>query len=232
MKPMISYFGGKWRLSGKMDPPVFDTVIEPFAGGAGYSLRHEPKRVILVEKNPIVAGIWRFLIRSFPEDILKIPLEFNSVDDLDICDDAKHFIGFLIAKGGSSPRKTRSPWARNPEYMHWSCFWSEAGRLRIAQQVNKIKHWEIIEGDYTEAPDIEANWVIDPPYKEKGHKYPTHSLDYKQLSEWCKSRTGCVFVHEMAGADWLPFKPFHTIHTMEGKNQTGICEEVLWSNVK
>lgn len=42
--------------------------------------------------------------------------------------------------------------------------WEISKRI-MAQNLYKVKHWEIINGDYTEAPDIKATWFVDPPYK-------------------------------------------------------------------
>jgi hypothetical protein len=37
--------------------------VEPFAGAAGYSLRHYLHDVVLVERDPRIAGVWRYLLR-------------------------------------------------------------------------------------------------------------------------------------------------------------------------
>ena len=55
MKPMFSYFGSKYKLAKHYGAPRFDTVIEPFAGSAAYSLYWEPKNVILYDANPEIA---------------------------------------------------------------------------------------------------------------------------------------------------------------------------------
>lgn len=139
-------------------------------------------------------------------------------------------IGFWLACGISAPRGRRSSWAVNKLYDNPGSVWSEKTRQRIADQVDKIRHWRVIEGDYTLAPDIEAHWVIDPPYQEAGHTYPVHDIDYNALSEWCKSRKGTVFVHEAEGADWLPFQPFHVARATNGKKRKGVSREVIWTN--
>ncbi len=211
-------------------PPQHDLVIEPFAGGAAYSLRYDPKRVILIEKNPIVAAVWRYLIASTSQDILDLPLDFTTIDELNICQEAKWLIGFLINHGVSAPRKSRSAWAREARNSNSPSYWSESGRTRIASQVEKIKHWQIIEGDYRNAPNIDAHWIIDPPYQDAGHNYPTHELNYGELANWCKSRTGYVVVHEANSANWLPFLPFADMTSTNGKNRKGFSKELLWTN--
>lgn len=211
-----------------MSPPKYDLVIEPFAGGAGYSLRWQPRKVILVERNPIVASLWRYLIAVRSEEIQSLPIYFDHIDDLKICQEAKYLIGFWISCGGSAPKKRRSKWARDHIQTIPGSVWSERTRDRIALQCNLIRHWQIIEGDYTSAPDVEAHWIIDPPYQVAGVNYPCHEVNYQELAAWSMARTGYVVVHENEGASWLPFKKFMDLKSMNGKHRTGISREVIW----
>ncbi len=229
MKPMISYMGGKHRLSAKMLPPQHDQVIEPFAGGAGYSLRWEPKEVLLIEKNPKIAAVWRYLISASKQEILSLPLDFDHVDDLDVCDGAKWFIGLKIVQGVAYPSPRRYSWG-NKKNISSASYWNERGRKRVADQLHKIRHWEIFEGSYEEAPDVEAHWVVDPPYHTSGHKYPGTNMDYEHLAEWCMTRKGYAVVHETEGAVWLPFNNFHVTNAMNGNNRSGVSSEVIWEN--
>jgi hypothetical protein len=49
------------------------------------------------------------------------------------------------------PAKTRTVMTSG----RWlSSFWGAYARDRIAAQVPAIRHWRVVEGDYTEAPDI------------------------------------------------------------------------------
>ena len=115
LRPFFGYHGGKWRDTPRHYPaPLHDTVVEPFAGSAGYSVRFRWKKVVLCECDPIVAGVWRFLKRAKPEDILSLPdLEpEESVDDLQIEEEAKWLIGFWLNRGVASPRKRPSRWMR------------------------------------------------------------------------------------------------------------------------
>lgn len=228
MKPMMSYLGGKSRFSGKLKSPQRDIVIEPFAGGAGYSLRYEPREVILIDKNPIVASTWAYLISVSEREIRSLPIIFDTVDDIDCCQEAKWLIGFWLGYCLYAPRKTRNNWSKNRRVdgVRKYSTWTEHLRERIASQLCKIRHWKIIEGDYSAAPDVEAHWLIDPPYIRTGKNYPTHELNYDDLSEWCKSRRGYTLVHEEEGAEWLPFKTF--VH--HRSNQNRMISEVIWEN--
>lgn len=43
LRPFFTYFGAKWRAAPHYPPPTHPTVIEPFAGAAGYALRHHTR---------------------------------------------------------------------------------------------------------------------------------------------------------------------------------------------
>lgn len=228
-RPFFTYYGGKWRSALRYPHPVHDTIIEPFAGAAGYSIRYYHKKVILIEKNQKMAAVWKYLIKVTSKEISELPLieAGQSVDELNICQEARLLIGLNCNKGAAAPSKRLSKWATGKP----NEFWGEKFRKRVAQNVERIKHWTLIEGDYSNAPDINATWFIDPPYNNKaGSYYPTQVDDYKALGEWCKSRNGQVMVCENEGADWLPFEPYLAIKANNSKNGGKISMEALWTN--
>ncbi len=60
LRPFFGYYGGKWRDAIKHYPePQHDTIVEPFAGSAGYSLRYANRKVILCEIDPVLASVWQ-----------------------------------------------------------------------------------------------------------------------------------------------------------------------------
>lgn len=69
LKPFWRYYGGKWRAAPRYPKPEFSRIVEPFAGAAGYSMRYPSRQVILVEKHPIIAEIWRWLIAARESEI-------------------------------------------------------------------------------------------------------------------------------------------------------------------
>ncbi len=230
LKPMFKYFGGKYRSAPYYPPPKFKTIIEPFAGSAGYSLRYPQKQIILIEKYEKIFAIWQYLIKVSPSEVRALPLldEGDSIDDFNITQEAKWLIGFWLNAGAAAPCKTPCTWMISGIAI--GSFWGPRSRERIARQVDAIKHWKVIYGDYTDAPDIEATWFIDPPYQDQGihYKHSSHDIDFSHLSEWCKSRNGQKIVCENVGADWLPFDSFRTIKGTEGKYRTGISKEAIY----
>ena len=201
---MWPYFGTKYRLAPKYPKPEFSKIIEPFAGAAQYSLLYWENDVTLVDSYELVINLWRWLQLCSPNDILSLPdIEFGkSVDDYSFdCVEAKNLVGFIIGMGSSTPRKIASAWSThlrpNRQPMH---------KKRIASNLYKIKHWKFILGDYRCVGNTKATWFIDPPYQVGGSQYKHSSIDYVDLSNWCKLREGQTIVCENGNADWLDFR--------------------------
>src|SRR5450759_1854966 len=60
-RPLIPYYGGKSKLSLLYSPPRYDRIVEPFAGGASYSLRHYDRDVWVNDLHGPTVAVWRFL---------------------------------------------------------------------------------------------------------------------------------------------------------------------------
>lgn len=217
LKPFWNYYGGKWRAAPHYPTPQHNTIIEPFAGAAGYSLRYPERQVILVEKYAVVAEMWRFLIAAPSREILNIPC-VDAIDDLPswVPAGGRYLVGFSMNDGTTTPRLTLSAGKKKLREMgrHLQG-WNELRRDRVAEQVNHIRHWRIIEGSYESAPDIRATWFVDPPYQLAGKYYacPSTTIDFSDLGAWCRAREGQVMVCENVGANWLPFAPFRVFKT-------------------
>lgn len=228
LNPFFCYYGGKWRAAPKYPSPEHDTIIEPFAGAAGYATRYSDRKIVLVERDPIIAGLWKYLTRVRPEEILSIPTDVpGTVDDLAICEEARWLVGFWCNKGSSSPRKSPAKWMRSG--VRQNSYWGTTIRAKIASQVEAIRHWQVIEGSYEQTPDVEATWFIDPPYQLAGKCYRHKFNDYETLASWSKSRRGQVMVCEQEGATWLPFEPFATIKSTPGARGKSFSNEVMWT---
>jgi len=228
VRPFFNYYGGKWRLAPRYPKPIHDTIIEPFAGSAGYSTRHPQKKVILYDLNPKIFGVWDYLIKASPVDVLRLPL-VERIEDANVCQEAQWLIGFWLGRGSSSPRKSISAWGRDGKWTH--LFWGKEIRQRIANQMNNIRHWQVHNKSYADCPNQEATWFIDPPYNSKaGDAYPNRDVDYPHLSEWSMQREGQSMVCEMWGADWMPFKSFAIGKSTSGTSRSSHCHEVIWIN--
>lgn len=234
MGTFFSYFGAKFMRAPHYPKPRHETIVEPFAGAAGYSVRHYGHRVVLVDKSPYICGVWRYLIAAKPSEILRLPLmkPGDDVRALPIPQEAQWLLAFWFNQGSSVPKRTMGGrlstdhLAKRTEQSFGT--WSAGPRARIAAQVDRIRHWRIIEGDYTLAPERNATWFVDPPYQHQGKQYPHQIDDFKELARWCRTRRGQVLVCESAGADWLPFVPIH------GGRREGATHrkttEVLWQS--
>lgn len=231
LKPFFTYYGGKWRAAPHYPTPKYKAIIEPFAGAAGYSLRYSNHSITLIEKDPVVAALWRYLISVSESEIRSLPLLTDgSVDDLDVCQEAKYLIGFWLNKGTTAPCKVPSRWMRDG--IRPNSFWGEVIRERVASQVQHIRHWKVIETSYQYALNNEATWFIDPPYQGQGkyYKCSSNAIDFSALGQWCRGLEGQVIVCEQDGASWLPFKPFMTIKASPSSRGKGSCKEVIWTN--
>ena len=60
--PLFKWFGSKWLSSRLYPPPEHDDIFEPFAGSAGYSLRHHEKKIHIWESNDQLLELWRWII--------------------------------------------------------------------------------------------------------------------------------------------------------------------------
>lgn len=211
LRPFFSFYGAKWRDAPHYPKPRYSRTIEPFAGSAGYSTRYYLNDVVLVEKDPIIAGLWRWLIGASGDEILALPLEIpTTVRDLGLAPGPSTLIGFWLARGSHGARQTPAAWMRHGEYPN--SFWGVKVRARIADQVGAIRHWTVIEGDYSDAPEVEATYFVDPPYANKaGSHYRIRFAGHAALGEWCRTRPGQVIACENDGATWLPFRHFRMI---------------------
>lgn len=221
---MFSYFGRKKRLAKYYQKPLYDTIIEPFAGSAAYSLHDNnyEKQIILTDLDIRVFNIWKYLIEASYADIMSLPIlkEGESLKNISqLTDSERVFLSYNMNSRGSHSSKYVLQKANS---------WNEAYRKKAAENVEKIKHWKIIQCSYGLLDNICATWFIDPPYQVQGKIYRHSDIDFKHLSVWCKSRLGQVIVCEQYGkADWLPFKPLT-------KNKGGynlVITEGVWYNI-
>ena len=234
LKPFLSFYGSKWRIAPKYPRPMFKTIVEPFAGGAGYSCRYPAKNVVLCEIDPIIYGIWKYLIGVSESEIRLLPVDIPCTDVLSgVPQEAKWLIGFWMCIGLHRPRKSQS--TRRMDGMHTSRTWSATIRERIASQLQYIRHWKVVHSSwhhieqYVESKKV--TWFIDPPYSSSaGREYKYNYMNYRALARWAQGLDGQVIVCEEKGADWLPFKELTHAVWAGGRGRRGSGMEMIWTN--
>jgi site-specific DNA-adenine methylase len=219
---LFSYYGGKSKISHLYPRPIYDTIVEPFAGAANYSCLHFKKKVVLYELNPVIFGILDFLVRSSQKEILNLPLlkEGQKVSDLTgINQEARWLIGMGVNAGTVSPKNSLTSMAKESPSSNWSSQY----RRQLSYFVEKIKHWKVFNLSCWDAfeREGESTWFIDPPYQgHAGTAYPfgSHKLDFKKLGTTVQKLPGQVIVCEGESADYLPFRRLTKDGSMEKKN--------------
>lgn len=234
LRPFFGYFGSKWQLAPRYPAPAQPTIVEPFAGAAGYSTRWPDRRVVLCDLDPVVAGLWQYLIRASEAEVLAIPdlPEGGTVADMGLPQEQAWLVGFWVNRGQVAPRNRPSRWMRDYRGMprYDGNFWGPQVRERVARQLAAIRHWEAHCCDYRDCPVAgRATRFVDPPYQETGGRYTygTDCLDHAELGRWCRRQEGLTIACEAEGADWLPFRPVGTMKTQSrnGKRRA----EVAWA---
>ena len=212
---MFYYFGRKGRLAGKYPAPIYDCVIEPFAGSAAYSLYWKPEHALLMERDARVVRLWHRLIDQGVAGLRAAapPTLGERTNDL-------WYLTAMASKDSLSVREYKvSNWAIES--------WELARKLAIRNH-EVASRFDYAEGDYRDLPDDEATWFIDPPYQhiKRGYKFNRDTIDYDDLAEFCRSRKGQVIVCEQEGADWLPFRP---LAVQQNVQSTGRSHEMIWT---
>lgn len=223
--------------------PRHDIVIEPFAGGACYSLYWNCRVVKLYDLDEDLCSIWDYLIHCSESDIARLPDYIEDVAQLQILTRPE---ALLISRWlYASPTvgvvtNSNLGFYKRKIAAGFKWLWSTHVKERIIRQKPLIADWTIMHCSYQEVPNIEAHWFIDPPYrnlKTTKYKYGRSNIDYSELSEWCRSRKGAVDVCEkqienvegylpfLEPTHYLPFKDLHK-HTDQHGN---IYTEMLWS---
>jgi hypothetical protein len=214
---MFPYYGSQWSKARYHPKPEQDRVIEAFAGGAGYSSFYDARNVLLIDKDPIIAGLWTYLTKVSAAEIMSLP-EMpevgDNVDNYDLPQEAKWLIGFWLNRGSATPKKSRTAYSARTDRAQLN--WGAKAKERVASQLEQVAGWQVREGTFEDAPDVEATWFIDPPYGDKGKYYRVPFSDFDRLGSWCRTRQGMLIACEATGADWLPFEDLGTFKTSKG----------------
>lgn len=223
--PLFPFYGSKWRDARRYPPPRHGRVIEPFAGSAGYSLWYQPAKVLLFDLDPIIVGVWNYLINAEPAEILALPdlKPGETTDDLALPQEARWLIGFWLNRGSAQPKKTQTAYSRRSDRAQ--LVWGVRARQRIAAAHAAIAHWQVIEGDYSDVPRWpDTTYFVDPPYVDKGRYYRYHDVEHLAVGVFAQGLPGDVIVCEQEGAEWLPFQLLN-----DSKSTRGRTAEVVWT---
>ena len=207
---MFYYYGRKKQIAKHYPDPAFGTIIEPFAGSAAYALygNRWQKEVILLEKDQRVASIWTWLIETAtPESIRALP-------DLRVGEKSSEFL-HIVHAATKQAFKYKTIKVTPVLERNW-----EISKRVMAANLYKVKHWKIMCADFTSAPEIEATWFIDPPYKSNpgtGYGHGSGAIDYSELAKWALVRRGEVIFCEGEYGDYLPFRPLLSLPGVAGK---------------
>ena len=206
--PLFKWFGSKWLSAKHLPPPVHRHIYEPFAGGAGYSLRYADRAVCIWDTDPHLQVLWRWLIKeATSDDIRNIPLGLAVGTDI-------RTVGLSVGQATllKSWQRTNnvgdcwtvSPWGNKPGQ------WTANTRARVADEVHEIKHWKFFPHENWNA--VDATYFIDPmyqfnyQYRQRAHDYADLAFRVDQIHGSCQVIV-CEARSQVDGSApaWLPF---------------------------
>ena len=224
---MFSYYGGKSKIIKHYPKPLFQTIIEPFAGSARYALEFgQDKEVWLNDKYDVIYKIWKYLVNATPEQINSLP-NLKKGDDLrnfNLSEEERYLLGFSVGNGRAVPSHTVTSFGDKTSYPKEDSRWRPNStwtltKNRILKNLQLIKNWKITNLDYREMENVKGTYFIDPPYENGGNLYVENKINFQELANWCKTRKGQIIVCENTKASWLPFRP---LIEMRGQKHTTI----------
>lgn len=213
--PLFKWFGSKWLSSKTLPHPEYDAICEPFAGGAGYSLRYNTKKVFIAETNQHLFNLWHWLVGPATEDdIRSIPInipEGTDIRTLGLSDGQALLLKNWQRTNNVGDCWTISPWGNKPGQ------WTANTRARVSAEVHLIKHWRVFSDasvllDALSPMMRPMTWFLDPPYIFN-ISYGCRP-DYNALAQQVRKLPGQVIVCEAVCPktdkvpDWLPFEFF------------------------
>jgi hypothetical protein len=224
LRPFFPFYGSKWNIARHYPEPASGLVVEPFAGGAGYSTFYGCSDVMLFDADPIIAGVWSYLIGATTAEIMalpEMPEVGDSVDNYALPQEARWLIGFWLNRGSASPKKSRTAYSARTDRAQLN--WSLKAKERIASQLPALAGWRVKNAPYNAAPETSATWFVDPPYGDKGKFYRVKFNDFHSLGEWCRRRQGRLIACEGPGASWLPFTELGSFKSTKGRAAEVVC---------
>lgn len=207
--PLFKWFGSKW-LAAKLYPaPEHDHIYEPFAGSAGYCLRHHDKQVTIWEDNQQLEALWRWLIQEATSDaVLQIPIglpEGTDIRTLGLGHGEELLVKHWQRTNNVGDCWTVSPWGNKPGQ------WTANTRARVAEELHAVRHWKVRRISFA----CEGTYFIDPPYLYN-YRYRFAEFDHAALVKQVQGIPSgsqiiaCEAACQKTGRvpNYLPFEPF------------------------
>lgn len=228
---MFYYYGAKNTLARYYQSPMYDTIIEPFAGSAAYSCYHLMKdgdlKCILYDKDDDVAHTWDFLLNCSENDIINYKTP-------NIGEYAYEFLIKTCTVSNATSKCIKMKYTERLDRVF------QIQKRRLLKFRNIRHRIKFIHDDYNSCDNLHATWFIDPPYQiinkesssifQNGNGYSktcnSDNINFVALAEFCLERNGQTIVCEKEGADWLPFQFLKTNKTSLNK----IYNEMVWVN--
>lgn len=232
MRPFFSYYGSRWNIAKRYPAPPSQTVVEPFAGSAGYSVYYSPRKAMLYDLSEDIIAIWQWLIDADPDDVLNLP-DPDTEEDLRHLDKGPRNLIFMCAcKGRAEVPTTLSPWYFKYRNEPDCKVWGQAFRQRIANQLPNIRDWTADVRSWEQVPiRSDAHYHVDPPFSiGAGRRYQHHTIDYEALGAWCRTIPSV----QVCGRDdetWLNFDSIGGGNTTRGKRNGTQFNEGLWTSL-
>lgn len=231
--PLFKWFGSKWQSAKRYPSPMHDTIIEPFCGGAGYSLNWCDRQVVIFDADPNLSKLWPWLIEEATSDlVLQIPIdvpEGTDIRTLGLTDGQALLMKHWQRTNNVGDCWTVSPWGNKPGQ------WTRNTRSRVSEQVHAVKHWSFAD-PYSHIDDA-CTWFIDPPY-QFNYRYRSGIglFDYQNLDSLTQtiSPQSLIIVCEAVGKngetpDYLPFVASHSSVTSRRKvTQSHHSKELIY----
>lgn len=236
--PLFKWFGSKWLSAKTLPPPIHDSIIEPFAGSAGYALRHARHQVLVCETDPHVHALWTWIVREATEDAIRaIPVsvpEGTDIRTLGLSAGQALLLKTWQRTNNVGDCWTVSPWGNKPGQ------WTANTRARVAAEHHEVKHWRVGEldgiGTLAQPATAETTWFVDPPY-QYNYSYRQAHPDYERLARLILAQPGQRIVCEAlcaktdARPDWLPFVDFGNRITSRRKAENHHhSRELIWAS--
>jgi hypothetical protein len=232
--PLFKWFGSKWLSAKRYPEPKYDRIIEPFAGGAGYSLNYCDRKVVIWEDDPNVAKLWRWLINESTDSAIReIPIDLpvgTNIRSLGLSTGQQLLLKHWQRTNNVGDCWTTSPWGHLPGQ------WTANTRARVSEEVSAVKHWKF-EDPYRYI-DMLCTWFIDGPYIfNYRYRRDLPEFDFEQLS--CLEQTinsksqviVCEAKCKKTGAipGYLPFVESHrSITSRRKQTQSHHSAEVVY----